>query len=172
MRGWQIGIKAGTFGIGGLVAFFCFLSSCYAFDNSQLFKDAENGDREAQYTLAHQYLKGRGGLPKDHEKAVQWLGKSADRGHKDAAFGLAILYLEGTAVDQNRSQALYRMKQAAESGHEEAQYILGMAYWKSEPEKAAGWLAKAAQSGRLGAAENLELLCGEKPSLSSCRDNR
>lgn len=146
--------------------------ACPAFDNSQLFEDAEGGDREAQYTLAHQYLKGRGGLPRDRGNAVYWFEKSADAGHRDAAFDLAIILLETGQPGRNGAQALYRMQQAAENGHQEAQYMLGMAYWKSEPEEAAGWLLKAAEAGHRGAAEKLQQLCSNHLLLRACRGDR
>lgn len=156
-----------------LPVFLSIAAACSAFDNSRLFEDAESGDREAQYTLAHQYLKGRGGVPKDRGSAVSWFEKSADAGHRDAAFDLAIILLETDQPGRSRSQAFYRMQQAAENGHVEAQYMLGMAHWKSEPEAAAGWLIKAAESGHRRAAAKLEQLCTKDPLLPPCNgDNQ
>ena len=139
VRAFKKGVNPALLGLM-LTTLFLFLpSTSGAFDNSRLFQDAKSGDPEAQYTLAHQYLKGRGGLAKDVAKGVYWLGHAADNGHRDGAFDLGILYLSGEAIDGNRAKALYRIEQAAKNGHQEAQYMLGMAHWQSDPEAAAEW---------------------------------
>jgi TPR repeat protein len=163
--------KTGLNVLAGVLLFFSGPPECPAFDNTRLFSDAEGGDREAQYTLAHQYLKGRGGLAKDPDRARYWFGRAADGGHQDGAFNLAILYLEGTAVDKDLNGAVYRMEQAAENGHREAQYMLGMAHWQGDPRKASKWLAGAAETGHPEAAEKLEQLCSKYQSFQSCREN-
>jgi len=131
-------------------------------DNSQLFEDASSGDREAQYTLAHLLLKGRGGLDADAVSAAGWFEKAAANGHRDAAYDLAMLYLEGDRLGKNVEKALAWLIVAAERGHTEAQYYLGRAYRKSDPERAAGWLEKARDGGHTEAASVLERLCGKE----------
>lgn len=70
-------------------------------EHSRLIEDAREGDREAQYTLAHLYLKGRGGMVQDVAQAIGWLEKAAAQGHQDAPFDLALLYMEGIKVEKN-----------------------------------------------------------------------
>ena len=72
--------------------------SASQFDNRHLIADARNGDSQAQYTLAHLYLKGKGGIEFDVEEAVKLLDSAADGGHEEAAFDLAFLYLHGTKL--------------------------------------------------------------------------
>jgi TPR repeat protein len=138
-----------------------------AIDNSRLIHDADGGNREAQYTLAHLFLKGRGGMAVDTSSAIGWFEKAAANGHRDASFDLAILYLEGGRVEKDDGQALVWMSSAAEQGHPEAQYYLGMAYRKSDPNKAVSWLKKANEGGHSKAGKDLVLLCEKEVDL--CR---
>jgi TPR repeat protein len=50
---------------------------------SQLQREAENGDPDAQYNLAYRYENGFG-LPKDEAKALELYQKAADQGHSEA----------------------------------------------------------------------------------------
>lgn len=135
-------------------------------DHSQLFQDAYGGDGEAQYTLAHLLLKGRGGMAIDVGSATAWFEKAAKNGHRDAAFDLAMLYLKGESVDKNDAQALLWITTAAELGQIEAQYYLGLAYRKTNPEKAVFWLEKARDGGHVASGRALADFC-EKEGL--CR---
>ena len=137
-----------------------------AIDHSQLIHDAHADNREAQYTLAHLLLKGRGGMAVDVGSAIAWLEKAAENGHPDAAFDLAVLYLEGESVEKNSNQALIWITTAAEQGHTEAQFYLGLAYQQSNPENGVFWLKKAKNAGHAGAGKALARLC-EKEIL--CR---
>ena len=143
------------------------ISEAGEIDHSRLVHDANGGNREAQYTLAHLLLKGRGGLQIDVLSALGWLEKSAENGHRDAAFDLANFYLEDDNVEKNAGQALIWMSIAANSGHTEAQYYLGLAYQKSDPKSAVPWLEKARDGGHTKAGKDLALLCEKNPLL--CR---
>ncbi len=149
-----------------MLLFYVQAGAAGAIDHSQLIQDAHGADPEAQYTLAHLLLKGRGGMAADASSAIAWLEKAAGNGHPDAAFDLALLYLEGESGQKDDGQALYWITAAAERGHSEAQYYLGLAYQKSNPENGVFWLRKAAGGGHAGAGEALALLC-EKEAL--CR---
>ena len=137
--------------------------SATEFDNTHLIADANNGDPQAQYTLAHLYLKGQGGIEFDVEEAVQLLESAADSGHEEAAFDLAFLYLNGTKLAKDRVKALHWLTRSAEMGQVDAQYFLGMAYKKSDPEKAAAWLKMATDSGHLEAVSELDQICKKTP---------
>ena len=137
------------------------------FDNSHLIEDATNGDIQAQYTLAHLYLKGKGGLVFDVEEAVRLLEEAADGGHKEAAFDLAFLYLNGMKLAKDRVKALHWLTRSAEMGQVDAQYFLGLAYKKSDRVQAAAWLKMAADGGHLEAAGELDQICAEDPQ--ACR---
>ena len=73
---------------------------------------AEQGDPEAQYTLALMYLEGQE-VKKNEKTAVSWLQKAVDQGHEDALRKLAWCYLYGHGVKQNLSESL-RLSQIAD----------------------------------------------------------
>ena len=52
-----------------LLVLLCSTAQTQSFDNTHLIEDASNGDPQAQYTLAHLYLKGKGGIEFDVEEA-------------------------------------------------------------------------------------------------------
>ena len=90
-----------------------------------------------------------------------------EEGHRDAAFDLALLYLEGTVVEKSREKALQWLEKAAENGHAEAQYILGLAYKKTDLPKSVYWLRKAEHLGHIEAAAELKELCKTYPGICS-----
>ncbi len=146
-----------------LLVLLCSTAQTQSFDNTHLIEDASNGDPQAQYTLAHLYLKGKGGIEFDVEEAVKLLESAAEGGHKEAAFDLAFLYLNGTKLGKDRVKALYWLTRSAEMGQVDAQYFLGMAYRKSDPGQAASWLKMAADGGHLEAAGELDKICAANP---------
>ena len=100
----------------------------FGYENNRLFKDARTGDPEAQYTLAHLYLKGAGGIEKDSEKGVMWLRRAAEAGHIDGMYHLAMSLLDDKGDRRSRTEALVWLRRASDHGHPEAQYTLGRAY--------------------------------------------
>ncbi len=130
-----------------------------AFDNTHLLEDARNNDREAQYTLAHLYLKGQGGIPYDVEEAIKLLEQAAETGHQMAAFDLGLLFLEGTRVSKDRTKALNWFTRSAEMGQVDAQYFLGLAYRESDTSQSLMWLNRAAMGGHAAAAAEREKIC-------------
>ncbi len=140
-----------------------------AFDNSHLIADAQR-DPEAQYTLAHLYLKGKGGIEFDVEEAIKLLERAAGSGHKMAAFDLALLYLNGTKVGKDNVKALQWLTRSAELGQSDAQYFLGLAYRKSDISQAAIWLKMAKDSGHQDAATELQRLCSTASEVCSQLD--
>ena len=137
--------------------------SATKFDNTHLIADANSGNPQAQYTLAHLYLKGKGGVEFDVEEAVKLFERAANSGHQDAAFDLAMLYLNGSKLAKDRTKALHWLTRAAEMGQMDAQFMLGMAYKNSDPEKAAEWLKKASDIGHLEAGSELSQICKKNP---------
>ena len=135
------------------------------FDNSYLMADAANGDPEAQYTLAHLYLKGRGGMKRDTTAAISLLEQAASGGHKEAALDLALLYLNGVEVDKDIKKALDWFRKGAELGQIDAQYFLGLVYKPIDMVEAIRWLRIAAERGHADAAEALKQICRERPGM-------
>ncbi len=141
-----------------------------AFDNTHLLEDARNNDREAQYTLAHLYLKGQGGVPYDVQEAIKLFEKAGASGHQMAAFELGVLYLDGTRVRKDRARALDWFTRSADLGQIDAQYLLGLAYRKSDISQSLMWLNKAAAGGHDRAAAEVQKICVEKPG--ACAANK
>lgn len=76
---------------------------------NQLHEDhkvaALSGDHKSQYTLALDYLLGRG-TPKNEGASVKWLINSANQGNVSAQKVLAIMYSSGTGVEKDLTQSL------------------------------------------------------------------
>jgi TPR repeat protein len=125
---------------------------------------AGEGDMEAAVKLAR-YLEHRGAL----EEADKWCQRAGHAGNPDALFYLAqkaydpitgvvrprIGFDSGALRRVSEAQALYR--QAAELGHPEAAYYLGvMAEMVGNRKEAVEWYSKAAASGHRGAGRRLK----------------
>lgn len=136
-------------------------------EHSRLIEDARGGDPEAQYTLAHLYLKGRGGVDLNVEQAILWLERAAGHGHPDSALDLALIYLNGEQVVKDAAQALRWLIRAAELGQPDGQYFLGLAYQSSDPARAVHWLKEAESAGHPEAGLELKRICSENRDL--CR---
>jgi uncharacterized protein len=89
---------------------------------------ADNGDREAMFALAMQYLSGRGGTPSNRQEGARWLASSAKLGEPKAAYNLALLYIDGQTFPQDLKRAAELLRVAADAGNPEAQYALATFY--------------------------------------------
>ena len=76
---------------------------------------AEQGDREAQSSLAWQYLAGYG-VDQDDASAFHWYGQAAQAGDATAQFMLAQLYRDGKGTDRDNVSAYRWFKVAVASG--------------------------------------------------------
>ena len=72
-------------------------------------------------------LNGRAG-PRDRELSAKWLAAAAKLGHPEAAYDLALLYIEGQLFPQDFKRAAELLRQAADAGSPQAQYALGTFY--------------------------------------------
>lgn len=72
----------------------------------QLMREAEQGDAEAQYTLAICYLNGYG-VEKDLEKHIYWLRLSAEQGWSHAIYRMCLNYARGIGVEKDVEKAKY-----------------------------------------------------------------
>jgi TPR repeat protein len=120
-------------------------------------ESAEQGNAEAQMLMSACYLLGIG-VPKNPEKAMEWLRKSAAQGFSAAQYDLADDYFYGLAgIDKDEHMATLLFRRSAEQGYAPAQLRLGLgyAYGRGVPqdyEKAAYWYARAAENGEREAA--------------------
>ena len=116
--------------------------------------EAQNGNPEAQYKLAHLYIGGfystNEGLMKDLQEAEKWLLRAAEHGHADAQYDLGIIYAQGPLKDPEK--AIKWLTVAAEKGRPEAQYNLGYMYATGagvgvDFGSAETWIRKSAMQG-------------------------
>ncbi|MDA8428378.1 MAG: tetratricopeptide repeat protein [Geobacteraceae bacterium] len=91
---------------------------------STITGQAEQGDAQAQLYLA-QLLEEGAGVARDSKAAAMWYSKSIALGNPKAAYGLAGMYLAGTAVPENESMTVRLLFAAAEKGDSRAQVLLG-----------------------------------------------
>ena len=88
-----------------------------------LGKAADHGNQFARYRLGKIYLTGES-VPKDVQKALEYLTASAEQGNQFAQYTLGKLYLLGRDVKQDREQAKEWLTRSAAQGNEYAQFFL------------------------------------------------
>ncbi|KPJ91335.1 MAG: hypothetical protein AMJ55_12005 [Gammaproteobacteria bacterium SG8_15] len=71
---------------------------------------ATAGNADAQFKLAKSYLEGAAGQKKNPAKGLEWLGKAAANGQKDAQYMLGSMYYNGKLVKRNFDQASFWLK--------------------------------------------------------------
>ena len=86
---------------------------------------AQQGDAEAQFSLALMYEEGRT-MPHDVQKSVYWLTKAAQQNLPVACLYLGMKFEFGNGVQQDTNVAEKLYEQAAVQGWAMAQYLLAM----------------------------------------------
>jgi hypothetical protein len=77
---------------------------------------AAGGDAAVDFALAVRYEHAEG-VPRDYARALELYCAAADRGHTDAAFNIAWIYLNGRGVARDDSVGAAWLRLAAERGH-------------------------------------------------------
>jgi TPR repeat protein len=95
-------------------------------DITQLTKQAEQGNSNAQFKLGTIYFKGEGVLT-DCNLSIKWWKKGAKQNNTDAQFALGNAY-ESYKFNHNYKEALKWYKQAADLGHLDAKTTVGWFY--------------------------------------------
>ena len=139
---------------------------------------ANQGDANAQYTLALMYENGAG-IPRDPRYAIYWYTKAAQQGHVEAQYRLGTIYRYGYGDEVfllDFKQAVYWITKAAEQGHLIAQYNLGHMYeWGDaaplDYKQAFFWYTKAAEKGYVFAEDDREMML-ERMSQSQIEEVR
>lgn len=103
------------------------IANCYASGrgvkqsdhNAQLYYSAaaEAGDPAAKFTLGTWIVQGRGGLPKDLDKAFTLQLESAEAGHMAAAFNVGCHLMTGQGCEKNPVEAAEWFEKAADEGN-------------------------------------------------------
>lgn len=129
------------------------------------FTEANKSSAAGMSLIGHNYLKGDNGFPKDVGQAYVWLTRAATAGDGTANY-LTGMFFEtgGPPVNRvDRYAAVDHFKVAAALGVPEAQYQLGLYYYRGDaglskdPAAGAQWMAKAAAAGN---AEAREIVAG------------
>jgi len=97
----------------------------------RIFQLAKNGETNAQYSFGKLYREGIG-VPRNVQKAIEWLQKSARKGHIEAQFDLGNMFYRGAGLKRDYKTALQWYRRAAEQGYSRAQLNLGLMYHKGE----------------------------------------
>jgi hypothetical protein len=89
-------------------------------------RDAEKGDKEAQYNLGVVYQNGLLEQRTDKTKAFELFEKSAKQGYSTAQLNAGYMLVQGIGVAQNKIKAYQYFLSAAKQGNKEAQGNLDM----------------------------------------------
>ena len=118
---------------------------------TELRRQAEQGDAEAQNNLGLMYYTGRG-VPQDYQEAGSWFRKAAEQGFAEAQYFLGNIYAEGLGVPRNYQEAESWFRKVAEQGFARAQHYLGRMYTEGwgvpqDYQEAVSWYRKSAEQG-------------------------
>lgn len=130
-------------------------------------KKAKAGDAAAQATMARFYTNIAGtlneyGSKEDYKEAFKWAQKSADQGHEDGLYILALAYHRGRGVEVNMDTAIDYYKKGAELEYPPCVHNLGSVYMSGEgirknTKKGLGLIKAAAEKGYAPAMKDLGL---------------
>ena len=98
---------------------------------SELQREAEKGNPEAQFKLGRAYEQGKV-LPQDDTLAAKWYRKAAEQGNREAQTNLGFLYREGRGVGKNKQESVKWYRKAARQGDPRAMFNLGVAYYNGD----------------------------------------
>ncbi|MEI6565651.1 MAG: tetratricopeptide repeat protein, partial [Verrucomicrobiota bacterium] len=118
------------------------------FDLRAAEAEANSGNAKACYSLGKRYLKGEG-VPRDHDRAAEYIKRAAEKGLAFAQNDLASFYARGLGVPRDYELAVKWYLKAAENGDSLAQYSLGRVFQMGrglplDLNKALVWFKKAA----------------------------
>ena len=129
-------------------------------DIDDIIAKASSGDALAQLALGSYFAKGENGLPKDGEKAIEWLEKSANQKNSSAMSYLGYLYAEGKLVPRDMKKAVQWREAGAECGDVSVKWTLGNAYMygflvPKNLNRAIHWITLSAEGGYVEAIKKL-----------------
>lgn len=106
------------------------------YTTAELFKQAEDGDAKARFTLGSMYLTGNG-MPLNDAEGLKWTTFAAQQGYGPAQFALGNIYHEGHAVRRSDAEAAKWFQRAAVQGVPGAQAALEGLFYKPPQSKPA-----------------------------------
>lgn len=93
-------------------------------------RSADQGNLDAMYQLGNAFTFGMEAaktVPDPDREAAWWYFQAASAGHREAQYGLALLFLAGKGVIESRTEATRWMQRAAEQGHADARQFVAEA---------------------------------------------
>lgn len=134
-------------------------------------KLAEQGDAEAQYTVANMYERGKG-TAADSEQALVWYRKAAEKGLDKAEYKIGYFYFKGIGVSKNLKEAITWLHKAADKGYAPAQFHLGWSYAElarsdADYDTALKWLNTARDNGYASADSKISEVKAQREALSA-----
>lgn len=90
-----------------------------------------SGDSDAQYKLGYEYIAGKK-VPKDVDRGIKWLTKSAKQNNSKAMFLLGKVYLDNKNKSTNLKKGMRWLKKAAHQGNGNAQFRLGQMFYSGK----------------------------------------
>ena len=126
---------------------------------TEIRRQAEQGDADAQFNLGVMYDTGEG-VPQDYGEALRWYRLAADQDHASAQVSLGFMYGNGEGVPQDYGEALRWYRLSANQGYANAQFNIGNMYLNGRgvPQdygEALRWYRLAADQGHASAQFNL-----------------
>jgi TPR repeat protein len=103
------------------------LDAYYDLDHDELLKNANAGDKDAQFVLADTYDNGYG-IKQDLQQALLWYKKAAAQGQTDALNNLGSMFHHGDGVVQDIVQARTHYEQSAQLKNPVGLYNLARLY--------------------------------------------
>ena len=105
------------------------------FDLEECMAQAQQGNPDAQVSIAYCYIRGKHGLKTDTPKGFEYLQKcftylckSAESGEGRSLALLGLCYEEGTGVEKDDAQAYEWYRKSAEAGDEIGMGLLRLCY--------------------------------------------
>ena len=129
------------------------------FDLEECMARAQQGNPDAQVSIAYCYIRGKHGLKKDTPKGFEYLQKcftylckSAESGEGRSMALLGLCYEEGTGVEKDDAQAYEWYRKSAEAGDAYGMALLGGCYKcgkgvEKDDAQAYEWYRKSAEAG-------------------------
>ncbi len=88
---------------------------------------AEQGDHDAEMSVAHCYEYGYG-VARNYAESFKWVERSAQSGEAVKIYNLGVHYHKGIGVEKDLERVFALFREAANAGYVSAQFNLGLCY--------------------------------------------
>ncbi|KAF9925378.1 hypothetical protein FBU30_004817 [Linnemannia zychae] len=131
-------------------------------DTLSTIRSANSGDPVAQVTLGDMYNDGKG-VPRDHEKAMQWFLKAANLGDAHGQRKVGDMYFHGLSVDRDYQTARAWYDKASAQGDPQADCNIGLLYRyelgvTQDNSKAMSWFLRSANKDNMHAQNHIGVM--------------